>query len=116
MGHPVRISGDEIASALRAGSREPFREILETFLRAAPDADAIAEFAQRSPDRYAQALSMLGKLSGFTEKFQLNHSMEKSIAQMGDAELKVELQKALDKRDALLAEPTLKVVGETGEI
>ena len=58
---------------------------------------------------------MLAKLSGYSEKIQVDHHMERRIAQIGDAELNVALQRALEKRDALLAEPSLKVVSESGQ-
>ncbi len=65
MGHVVRLSGNEISAALKAGSREPFREILEIFLDAAPTAEEVAVAARRGPDRYVQALTMLAKLGGY---------------------------------------------------
>ncbi len=54
---PPRLDGDQIAAALRAGSREPFRELLEIFLKAFPTSEEVAEFARRCPDRYAESTS-----------------------------------------------------------
>ena len=62
MGHPVRMSGNEISAALKAGSREPFRELLEIFLKAAPTTEEVAEVARRTPARYVQGVTMLCEL------------------------------------------------------
>ena len=56
---------------------------------------------------------MLAKLSGYSEKIQVDHHMERRISQMGDAELHVEIQNALAKREDLEGEPSLRVVSET---
>ncbi len=98
MGHPVRMSGTEIAVALKAGSREPFRELLEVFLNAAPTSEEVAEVARRAPDRYVQGVTMLAKLSGFHEKTQIDHThIVMELAGLSDAELSDRLQTALAK-------------------
>ncbi len=98
MGHVVRLSGNEISAALKAGSREPFRELLEIFLKAAPTTEEVAEFSRRYPDRYAQGITMLAKLSGFHEKMQVDHShIIMELGQLSDAELSDRLQTALAK-------------------
>ena len=98
MGHPVRMSGTEIAAALKAGSREPFRELLEVFLNAAPTSEEVAEVARRAPDRFIQAVTMLAKLSGFHERMQVDHShIIMELGQLSDADLAERLQIALGK-------------------
>ncbi len=98
MGHPVRMSGAEIAAALKAGSREPFRELLEIFLKAAPTSEEVAEVARRAPDRYVQGITMLAKLSGFHEKMRVDHThIVMELTQLSDAELSERLQTALGK-------------------
>ncbi len=98
MGHRVNLSGPEIAAALKAGSREPFRQILEVFLQAAPTSEEVAEVARRAPDRYVQALTMLGKMSGFHEKMQVDHSHTHKVMalmQLSDSQLMGRLQDGL---------------------
>ena len=96
MGHPVRMSGNEIAAALKAGSRAPFRELLEIFLKAAPTSEEVAEVARRAPDRFIQAVTMLAKLSGFHEKMQVDHTHTfMALMQLSDAELSDRLQTTL---------------------
>ena len=98
MGHAVKMSGAEIAAALKAGSREPFRELLEIFLKAAPTSEEVAEVARRAPDRYVQGVTMLAKLSGFHERAQVDHTHTfMSLMQMSDAELSERLQTTLEK-------------------
>ena len=100
MGHPVRMSGTEIAAALKAGSREPFQQILEIFLQAAPTAEEVAVAARRSPDRYVQALTMLGKMSGFHEKMAVDHNHTHAMIELttlSDADLSERLQTTLEK-------------------
>ena len=60
MGHPVPMKGDEIALALEAKSRQPFREILARILDDEPTPEAMREFAKKSPNRRAQAIAILG--------------------------------------------------------
>ncbi len=95
---PPRLDGDQIAAALKAGSREPFRQLLEIFLKAAPTSEEVAEVARRAPDRYVQGVTMLAKLSGFHEKTQVDHThIVMELAGLSDAELSERLQTALEK-------------------
>ena len=86
---PPRLDGDQIAAHVAVLSREPFRQVLELFLQAAPDADSVAEFARRNPERWAQAVTMIGKLSGFHERMQVDHEHRHLLAihEMSDMEL-----------------------------
>ncbi len=94
---PPRLDGDQIAAHVAVLSREPFRQVLEQFLAAAPDVDDIAEFAKRYADRYAQGLVMLGKLSGFHERMQVDHEHRHLVAihEMSDMELMQRLQEVM---------------------
>ena len=94
---PPRLDGDQIAAHIAARSREPFRQVLELFLQAAPDVDDIAEFARRYPDRWAQALVMIGKLSGVHERMQVDHEHRHLVAihEMSDKELMQRLHEVM---------------------
>ncbi len=96
---PPRLDGDQIAAHIAAGSREPFRQVLELFLQAAPDVDDIAEFARRYPDRWAQAVTMIGKLSGFHERMQVDHEHRHllEIHELSDMELMQRLHEVMKK-------------------
>ena len=100
---PPRLDGDQIAAALKAGSREPFRELLEVFLKAAPTSEEVAEVARRAPDRYVQGVTMLAKLGGYHEKMRVDHThIVMELAQLSDAELMGRLQDSLEKLGILV--------------
>ncbi len=94
---PPRLDGDQIAAHIAVQSREPFRQVLELFLAAAPDVDDIAEFARRNPERWAQAVTMIGKLSGFHERMQVDHEHRHLVAihEMSDMELMQRLHEVM---------------------
>ncbi len=87
MGHPVRISGSEVAAALEARSREPFRDTLVSLLAAEPDPEAIKAFADKYPDRWAQAVAIFAKLGGYHDKLKVDTSIAVNVSRMSDAEL-----------------------------
>ena len=94
---PPRLDGDQIAAHVAALSREPFRQVLELFLQAAPDVDSVAQFARRNPERWAQALTMIGKLSGFHERMEVSHEHRHLLAihEMSDMELMQRLHEVM---------------------
>jgi hypothetical protein len=68
-------------------SRDPFRRALKTWLDAAPDADTIRAAAKKSPDRWAQGLTLLGKLAGYSEKLEMDLSGHVDVRRLSDLEL-----------------------------
>jgi hypothetical protein len=61
----------EIVEQLNALSRQPFRDVLARFLGCAPTAEAIAAQAERYPDRWAQCVALLARLSGYNEHLEI---------------------------------------------
>lgn len=57
----MRLTMKELA----VHSRVPFRKILAQLIGCAPTAEAITAFAEKHPDRWAQAVSIFGGLAGF---------------------------------------------------
>lgn len=51
--------------ALTRYERVPFRKVLAGLLDCAPTPEAIRAFAEKSPDRWAQAVSIMAGLAGF---------------------------------------------------
>ena len=100
MGHPVPMRGDEIALALEAKSRQPFREILARILDAEPTPEAMREFAKKSPDRWAQAIAIFGRLGGFNDKLEVESTVLLDVSRMSDAELQVRLEKLREPIEA----------------
>lgn len=89
----------QLAAHLKTLSREPFQEILQMYLDCAPTEEAIQDVAQRSPDKWAQAVVMLSKLAGYTEQIDLRHTHAHFVAllECSDMELMDRLGTALDK-------------------
>lgn len=71
------------------------------FIGNRPSDAALRNFARKSPDRWAQAVAIFARLTGYTEKKQVHHTGLLAIAHMSDAEIERELM-------AIEAEP-LKV-------
>lgn len=82
------ITRIELHSQLQAFSREPFLNLLEEVIGAKPTQTELANWARRSPDRWAHAIEIFSKLSGFTEKREVTHNFLVSVMQMGDAEVR----------------------------
>ena len=59
----LEIVGRQLASM----SRAPFRHILQDLIGGRPTPEAIRRFADRYPDRWAQAVSIFGALSGYKQ-------------------------------------------------
>ena len=82
---------DEILGQLRELSRRPFQDILARMLDCAPSDKAIKAQAEKFPDRWAQAVTIMGRLGGYTEKAETTHNYSIAIHQMSDAEVMARL-------------------------
>ncbi len=89
MGHPVRISGKRVSAALKAGSREPFMDLVEMILRSQPSGDDWRKMAGQNPKQFAEALRIISQLAGFSDKLEVQGSFAMGVARMGDAELRL---------------------------
>ncbi len=97
---PPRLDGDQIAAHVANLSRAPFRDVLERLLGAEPSLEKVREFAERYPDRWAQACAIFGRLGGYHEKAQVSHHHTHAMIELttlSDAELSERLQTALEK-------------------
>lgn len=90
--------------------RTPFRQELARVLGCHPDEEALRAFAVKSPDRFYQAVAILGKLAGFSDpkNITVENNFFLQIQQLSDAQLQLEVQKSLQ---ALQPKP-LEVVHE----
>ncbi len=67
-----------------------FQELMATYIEAAPSKEAINVFAEKYPDRYAQALSILRKAAGYKEDQAPTNQYNiliQNMAEMSDSEL-----------------------------
>lgn len=92
-----RFDGDEIRAHIQALSREPFREVLGRLLEAEPDPEKVKAFAERYPDRWSQAVTMMSRLSGFTEKTAVDHRHIVAIGQLSDSQLLAQLEEVRER-------------------
>ena len=108
---------DKIQEQLSGFSREPFRKELSRFLCFSPSDEAVQAHANKSPDRWSQAVTILAKLSGITDKVEDTSQSEYSphkfqnLSINGTAErcwlileskFKDEIKKELERRGAII--------------
>lgn len=74
---------------LASFSRVPFRKLLGELIGAAPTAEAIKAFAEKHPDRWAQAVTIFAGLAGF-EKGLVSLNVY-NVGAMSDVQLLAEI-------------------------
>src|SRR4030095_5022964 len=76
--------------------------ILAAYVDAAPDPEALAAQAEKYPDRWAQGLAIVGRLAGFSEKLEIEGSVDiHHLHLLSDMELEAELLRLQAQLDAL---------------
>lgn len=78
-------------------SREPFRDQLADFLANNPTPEAIQQFANRNPDRWAQAVAILARSAGYADtniEIKAEKNIYLQLQGKSDAELLVYLENA----------------------
>jgi hypothetical protein len=92
---------------LRTYSRDPFRKVLAKWLKNGPTDEDIQAQAKKHPDRWAQGTAMLGKLSGFSDRLEVDVSGElHHVHHLSDLELEAELTQLEQKIASLPKPPT----------
>lgn len=81
-----------LADDLEAMSRAPFKRMLALILGVQPSRSALQKFANKSPDRWAQAVSILGGLAGYERGVEMQVNLF-SVRQLSDAQLLAEATK-----------------------
>jgi len=92
--------GSSVSKEIQELNRSPFRVELARLLDCAPTDEALRTFATKSPDRWAQAIAILSRLSGFSEKHITEHNVNVVIATLSDAELNDRLAMLEHKQQA----------------
>lgn len=92
----VPVDKQAVYVELQRLSRGPFRDILAEFLSCAPSANDIRHAAMKSPDRWAQAVAIIAKLSGYHERLEVEGVAR--VTQMSDAELEAKVMELLNER------------------
>ena len=92
-----QYSASEIENELENLSRRPFRRFLARLLANAPTDQAIADQAEKHPDRWGQTSAMFARMSGYTDKLEVEGSLNLKIQGLSDSELEAELTKVRDQ-------------------
>lgn len=82
----------ELQKHLDSLSRQPFRDALADLLHCKPTKEALQEFANKSPDRYWQAVTLAGKLSGYNDTIKVEHNFYMAIQTLPDNALDAKLE------------------------
>jgi len=117
---------DEIDPAIRAAAladtfkalsrmdRVPFRKVLADLLECAPTPENIRALAEKSPDRWAQALSIVAGLAGFDRGIGPTINLY-NVGNMSDAQLMERLSE-LDRQRALPSEKPIEFLTEAPQL
>ena len=93
----IQVDPAETLRLIEEGDRGPFRELLAAHLAIEPTPEALQAFANRYPDRFAQALVMYARMCGYSEAPTISLSIEAKVRLLSDVEL------AAAYRDAVTA-------------
>ena len=87
--HRPLWTADQLREKLRQWDRTPFQDLLGAWLECSPTPEALTEFADRYPDRYASSLLSISRIAGFAERRELTADIRASVRveQMSDSQL-----------------------------
>lgn len=91
-----------IYKQLATYNRDPFRKILADALSVATTPEELRDFAAKSPDRYAQFITMFTKMSGYNDQVDVNVNVMQRLDELSDAELMMLVDQ---KMQGLIAAP-----------
>ena len=77
----------QLIARLSRADTLPMIEQLATLIGCAPSADAITEWSAHYPDRWANAVSVFAKLSGYTEKREVAIGVTLDLTRLSDSQL-----------------------------
>ena len=67
-------------------------DTLAYLLKCKPDLESVMDFANKHPDRWANAISTFAKMAGYHDKLEIEHNVHFDITNLGDAELEQRLE------------------------
>ena len=77
----------QLIARLSRADTLPMIEQLATLIGCAPSPDAISEWSAHYPDRWANAVSVFAKLSGYTEKREVAIGVTLDLTRLSDSQL-----------------------------
>ena len=75
-----QILPEEMLAHFQLFSRFPFQNELVKLLESAPTIESLQKLADKSPDRYYQAITMIARLAGYTEKVEIQADVRHLLA------------------------------------
>ena len=91
----ILFDAEAIRSQLQSYDRSPFIDVLALYLECMPTVEALVDFADANPDKWASAIASIGKLAGFTEKKEVAVDINLNIKSMSDSQLEDRLNELL---------------------
>lgn len=82
---------NHLRAEFTALSRAPFVEILADVMGCAPTQKAMEIFANESPDKWSKMVETFARLSGYSDKVEINKNIHMTIQALGDTDLVEEI-------------------------
>lgn len=96
------FNAEHLRAQLQLYDRTPFIDVLTVFMQCHPSEDAILNFADKYPDKWAQAFSQIAKTAGFTEKKELSVDVLIGIRELSDSAIEDKLRELLTTNKHML--------------
>jgi len=97
------FNASDIKAQLERYDRTPFVDLLTEMLRLFPDEASLQALAIKKPELYINSLISMARISGFTEKQEVQHNVTVNVNRMSDSQLE-------DHAKALLKEMQLQTM------
>lgn len=98
---------EEVSAALDQMSRKPFAQFLALLLGAHPTEQNVRDFANRNPDKWASAVNLFSKMTGYSETININANISHIVTQLSDKDLEAYLRQTNHQiGDSYLVDPT----------
>ena len=85
----------DVRAALERYDRGPFLDLLANMLKLFPDDASLKSLAMKKPELYISSLISMARISGFTEKQEVQHTHTVNIHKMSDSQLEDHTKKLL---------------------
>ena len=99
----ARLDSASVEREIASLSRAPFRSVLLKLLQNGPSDEAISNQAERSPEKWAQTIQTIARLTGYTDTLKVEGTFEMRVQEMSDMELEAQILalKILDQPELL---------------
>lgn len=101
------LNPDKIRAETDRLSRAPFVECLNDLLSAQPTLESLKAFADRSPDRWSQAVAIMARLAGYHDKLEITGNLTVDVRRMSDSQLVAALCEIEGKAESVVTSQPL---------